>query len=67
MNGNGIFKDRNEPKTNATLTCKNGHRHRVWIMSNTVDTYYLGKPIVLPITCPECGTEWKVCHRYEDN
>jgi hypothetical protein len=59
--------DSNEPKTNATLTCKNGHRCRVWIRRSRSELLYLGKPIILPITCPECGAEWDVYRRPEDD
>jgi hypothetical protein len=68
--------DIDEPKTYATLTCKNGHKCRVSIFNtgygrwfdfkNSRDKYHLyGGTMVLPPVCPECGVEWDLSQRPE--
>jgi hypothetical protein len=64
-----------DPSTNATLTCKNGHKSRVWVDLSGRSSIYLERreiiynvdghdvrkySIITPELCPECGAEWLV-------
>jgi hypothetical protein len=72
----GFFDPRFNQSTNATLTCKNGHRCPVWVQfsgrglwydfEEGGTTYHIGGgPKIIPATCPECGAHWVVPHKHE--
>ncbi len=61
--------------TNATLTCKNGHKCRVYVNYSGDGWWYDpekggyvyhigGEPAITPKTCPECGAHWEVPHKH---
>lgn len=61
--------------SNATLTCKNGHKCRVWINSKPYGfgrSYTQGgvvfdvggEPIIQPENCPKCGAGWQKPHKH---